>query len=93
MSALYVYCMYSVKVAWLHNQKGTLAVHPAVIIHNDRISVSDDNRSDYQFRVFLVRACKSYIEFQGTFSQSLQVEISSRNVTHISNERVNGIRN
>ena len=50
--------MYSVKVAWLHNQKGTLAVHPAVIIHNDRISVSDDNRYDYKFRVFLEKLAK-----------------------------------
>ena len=34
-------------MAWLHNQKGTLAVHPHVIIHNDRISVSDDSRFTY----------------------------------------------
>ena len=92
--------MYSVKVAWLHNQKGTLAVHPAVIIHNDRISVSDDNRSDYQFRVFLVKACKSYIEFKGTFSYSLLTyrwklaqEMLHRYLIPTVVERVNGIRN
>jgi len=35
------------KVAWLHSDKGTLAVHPHVITHNDRISVNDDSRHTY----------------------------------------------
>lgn len=32
------------KVAWLHSEKGTLAVYPNVITHNDRISLKHDNR-------------------------------------------------
>ena len=35
------------KVAWLHSEKGTLAVYPSVITHNDRISVKHDNRHAY----------------------------------------------
>ncbi|CAB4056030.1 HNT [Lepeophtheirus salmonis] len=37
----------SYRVAWLHSVKGTLAVHPHVITHNNRISVSHDNRETY----------------------------------------------
>ena len=37
----------SYKVAWLHSEKGTLAVYPSVITHNDRISVKHDNRHAY----------------------------------------------
>ena len=35
------------KVAWLHSEKGTLAVYPTVISHNNRISVRHDNRHAY----------------------------------------------
>ena len=34
-------------MAWLHSEKGTLAVHPNVIAHNDRISLKHDNRHAY----------------------------------------------
>lgn len=43
------------RVAWLHSEKGTLAVYPAVITHNDRISVSYDNRATYHLRLQSVR--------------------------------------
>jgi len=35
------------KVAWLHSEKGTLAVYPNVITQNDRISLKHDNRYAY----------------------------------------------
>ena len=39
------------QVAWLHSEKGTLAVHPAVITQNDRVSVSHDSRATYNLRI------------------------------------------
>lgn len=39
------------KVAWLHSEKGTLAVHPSVITQNDRVSVSHDSRETYNLRI------------------------------------------
>ena len=35
------------KVAWLHADKGTLAVHPVVITQNERLSVRTDSRNTY----------------------------------------------
>ena len=35
------------KVAWLHADKGTLAVHPIVITQNERLSVRTDSRNTY----------------------------------------------
>ena len=37
------------KVAWLHSEKGTLAVYPLVITQNNRMSVSFDNRATYRY--------------------------------------------
>ena len=34
-------------MAWLHSEKGTLAVYPNVITQNDRISLKHDNRHAY----------------------------------------------
>ncbi len=39
------------KVAWLHSEKGTLAVHPVVITMNERVSVSHDSRETYHLRI------------------------------------------
>jgi hypothetical protein len=39
------------KVAWLHSEKGTLAVYPVVITQNERVSVSHDNRETYYLRI------------------------------------------
>ena len=39
------------KVAWLHSEKGTLAVYPSVITQNDRISVRHDNRYAYSLHL------------------------------------------
>ena len=41
----------SYKVAWLHSEKGTLAVYPSVITQNDRISVRHDNRYAYSLHL------------------------------------------
>ena len=42
---LYHYFLF--QVAWLHSEKGTLAVYPNVITQNDRISLKHDNRYAY----------------------------------------------
>ena len=39
------------KVAWLHSDKGILAVHPVVVTQNERITVSFDSRSTYHLKV------------------------------------------
>eukprot|EP00095_Tigriopus_kingsejongensis_P001830 maker-scaffold10_size831480-snap-gene-4.14 protein:Tk01830 transcript:maker-scaffold10_size831480-snap-gene-4.14-mRNA-1 annotation:"neurotrimin-like isoform x3" len=39
------------KVAWLHSEKGTLAVYPIVVTQNDRMSVSFDNRATYHLKL------------------------------------------
>lgn len=39
------------KVAWLHSEKGTLAVYPIVVTQNDRMSVSFDNRATYNLKL------------------------------------------
>ncbi len=44
-----------IQVAWLHSEKGTLAVHPHVITQNDRISVSSDHRNTYNLKLRDIR--------------------------------------
>ena len=43
------------QVAWLHSEKGTLAVYPHVITQNDRISVSSDHRNTYNLKLRDIR--------------------------------------
>ena len=38
-------------VAWLHAEKGTLAVFPTVVTKNNRVSVSYDNRATFHLRL------------------------------------------
>ena len=39
------------QVAWLHAEKGTIAVHPAVITKNSRVSVNFDNRATFSLKL------------------------------------------
>jgi len=47
--------IFLIQVAWLHSEKGTLAVHPHVITQNDRISVSSDHRNTYNLKLRDIR--------------------------------------
>ena len=51
LSDQHLYDISFLQVAWLHSEKGTLAVHPSVITQNDRVSVSHDSRETYNLRI------------------------------------------